>query len=278
MQVVPNLTIIITCYNDLNVQKAVKAAFLQTYDFKEIIVIDDGSNEAVKKVIASVKDKIDILIEQPNSGQSIARNNGIKKASGEYILNWDSDDYFEPQFAEKAINIFEKDETIKIVTCKARRFNKEGTIDVFTPRGGKLEEFLSRNSALGSSMFKKSEWESCGGYEEELPILGFEDWEFYIRLLKSGGYAYVIPEVLFHYQIRPDSTTAKIKNIKQEKFKQIILKHRELYKDNFENLINHLFDRISRIENEKERRESSKEFIIGSKLLYPLRKLKAFFN
>ncbi|WP_289023305.1 glycosyltransferase [uncultured Salegentibacter sp.] len=278
MQTVPKLSIIIACYNDLQLPKAVEAAFSQTYDFKEIIVIDDGSNDATKNVIASVKDKIDILIDQKNSGQSIARNNGIKKATGKFILNWDSDDYFEPEFAERAIQKFEKDEAVKIVNCKARRFNKEGTIDIFTPRGGRLENFLFRNSALGSSMFKRVDWEACGGYEEELPILGFEDWEFYIQLLKQGGYAYVIPEVLFHYQIRPNSTTARIKHLKQEKFRYIILKHRELYKDNFEDLTNHLFDRISKIEDEKRRRESSIEFRIGSKLLFPLRKLKTFFH
>src|SRR5690606_26217039 len=138
--------------------------------------------------------------------------NGIKKARGEYILNLDSDDYFEPEFCEKAIKLFQTDDEIKIVTCKAQRFNKNGQMDVFTPSGGGLENFLFSNSALGSSMFKKSDWENCDGYEEELPILGFEDWELYLNILKSGGYAKVLQEVLFHYQVRENSTTARIKD------------------------------------------------------------------
>ncbi|MGM0932654.1 MAG: glycosyltransferase [Bacteroidota bacterium] len=272
------LSIIIACYNDLNVSKAVEAAAAQFYDSKEIIVVDDGSNKATKKAIASVKDKIDFLIEQPNSGQSIARNNAIKKASGKYILNWDSDDYFEPEFAEKAIKIFDEDEQVKIVTCKARRFNTEGTIDVFTPSGGKLEDFLFKNSALGSAMFKKVGWEACGGYEEELPILGFEDWEFYIQLLKSGGYAYVIPEILFNYQVRADSTTSKIKALRQEKFKHIILKHSELYKENFADLISDLFTRIAQAEEESYRKQSSIDYRTGNKILAPLRWIKKFIK
>ncbi len=272
------LSIIIACYNDLNVIKAVEAAASQSYDSKEIIVVDDGSNEATKNAIASVKDKIDILIEQPNSGQSIARNKALKKASGKYVLNWDSDDYFELQFAEKAIKIFEEDEEVKIVTCKARRFNTEETIDIFSPSGGKLQNFLFKNSSLGSAMFKKVEWEACGGYEEELPILGFEDWEFYIHLLKSGGYAYVIPEILFHYQVRPDSTTSKIKTLKQEKFRHIILKHSELYKENFEDLITDLFTRIAQAEKESFRNQSSIDFRIGNKILSPLRWIKKFIK
>ncbi|SFN33141.1 glycosyltransferase [Salegentibacter flavus] len=268
------LSIIIACYNDIDVRKAVEAASFQTYVSKEIIVVDDGSNEATKEVIASVKDKIDILIEQKNSGQSIARNNGIKKATGNYILNWDSDDYFEPEFSEKAIPKFQEDEAIKIVTCKARRFDKKGTIDIFTPRGGKLEDFLFRNSALGSAMFKKTDWEACGGYEENLPILGFEDWEFYIQLLKSGGYAYVIPEILFHYQVRPDSTTAQIKSLKQEKYKHIILKHPEIYKANFVGLIDDLFKRIEQKDREQLKIYKTKEWKAGKFLLSPFRFLK----
>ena len=180
------LSIIIACYNDPDVVVAVKSAFNQTYLNKEIILVNDGSNEETDKAIESVSDLRDILIKQENQGQSIARNNGITKATGTYILNLDSDDYFENDFCWKAVEQFEKNKDIKIVTCKARRFNKAGTIDVFTPQGGNLQNFLFSNSALGSSMFRKSDWQDCGGYEENLAILGFEDWELYLNILKSG--------------------------------------------------------------------------------------------
>ncbi len=272
------VSIIIACYNDPDVVMAIKSASNQTYPRKEIIVVDDGSNKDTKDALGAMKHYIDILIPQENKGQSNARNNGIERASGEYILNWDSDDYFEPEFVQKAMKKIEEDEKIKIVTCKARRFNKKGTIDIFTPRGGKLENFLFKNSALGSAMFKKADWEVFGGYEENLPILGFEDWEFYIQLLKSGGYAYVIPEVLFHYQVRPDSTTAKIKYLKQEKYKHIILKHSELYKANFEGLMNDLFTRIAQAESEGYKKQASIDYRTGNKILAPLRWIKRFIK
>ena len=269
------ISIIIACYNDPYVVKAVRSAFEQSYSNKEIIVIDDGSNEETKRAINEIRDMIDILIEQANSGQSIARNNGIKKASGAYILNCDSDDYFEPEFCEKAIKIFEADKEIKIVTCKAQRFSKNGEIDVFTPRGGRLENFLFSNSALGSSMFKRCDWQDCGGYEEKLPILGFEDWEFYLNILKTGGYAFVIDEPLFYYQVREGSTTEKIKNLKQDKLKHIILKHSDLYKENFEALVINLIDRLKIEEMEKIRNTKRIDFKLGRFLLRPLRLIKS---
>lgn len=274
----PKLSIIIACYNDPAVLTAIKFAREQTYPNKEIIVVDDGSEQATQEIIDTVKGEIDILIRRENSGQSIARNEGIKNANGTYILNWDSDDYFEPEFAEKAIQKFKENEAVKIVTCLARRFDKHGTIDIFTPRGGQLKNFLFKNSALGSSMFKKSDWEACGGYEEILPILGMEDWEFYIQLLKNGGTAYVIPEVLFHYQIRENSTTAQIKDVKQEKFRHIVLKHKKEYRENFEDLVNELFRRIEQGKKEKIKIARSWDQKIGKVMLAPVRLFKSLLT
>ncbi len=246
------ISIIIPCYNDSDfICKAVDSALNQTYPNIEIIVVDDGSDAKTKLVLKALESKITKLITQHNQGQSVARNNGIKVAKGDYILNLDSDDFFESTFCEKAVLKFHEDTSIKIVTCLAKRFSKKGTIDVFTPRGGAIHNFLFANSALGSSMFKRKDWELVGGYEEELHILGFEDWEFYIQLLKSGGYAYVLNEVLFHYQVRENSTTDRIRHLKLDKFKLIILKHQDLYKDNFENLVNNLLEGIRKESIEK---------------------------
>lgn len=274
----PKISIVIACFNDPCVVKAVNSASLQTYPNKEIIVIDDGSNGETKNAIKTVEKHIDILITQQNYGQSIARNNGIKKANGDYILNWDSDDFFEPSFCEKAIKHFQEDENIKIVSCYAQRFNEKGKIDDFIPMGGDISSFLFSNAALGSAMFLKKDWLECGGYEEKLPILGFEDWELYIQLLKKGGYAYIIPELLFNYQVRHGSTTQRIKTLKEEKFKVIINKHSELYKENFEKLIEVLFERVARERNETLRKENSYNYKLGSFILRPLRFFKSLFH
>lgn len=271
----PKVSIVIACYNYPNVVKAVESAYRQSYSNKEIILVDDGSNEETKRAIQTVREKLNILIEQENRGQSIARNTGIKEAKGKYILNLDADDFFEPTFVEKAVANFEKNADIKIVTCKARRFKESGDIDVFTPRGGKIDNFLYSNSALGSSMFRQESWEKCGGYEEKLPILGIEDWEFYIQLLKGGGRAYVIPEILFHYQVRQNSTTDFIRLVRHDKFRHIILKHRELYIKNFEFTIDHLVGRINKLETEKAKILKTPDYKFGNVILTPYRILKS---
>jgi glycosyltransferase involved in cell wall biosynthesis len=272
------VSIIIACYNDPYVVEAVKSANSQTYQNKEIILVDDGSNGEVAEIIQNLKNDVDHILVQENSGQSIARNNGIKKSTGELILNLDSDDLFEPDFCEKAVEVFTTNRNVKIVTCKARRFNINGIIDVFTPRGGSIDDFLFSNSALGSSMFRKADWKEVGGYEENLPILGFEDWELYLNILKSGGQAYVLNEVLFNYRIRKNSTTVRIKNLKQDKFKCIIQKHRELYLDHFDGLLDELFLRIHSSEKQRQKIMERPDYRLGYSILEPLRKLKSMFK
>jgi glycosyltransferase involved in cell wall biosynthesis len=81
------ISIVIPCYNDAEfIGQAVDSALNQTHLNKEIIVVDDGSNEETKIVLKSLKHKIDKLITQENLGQSTARNNGIKQANGSFIL------------------------------------------------------------------------------------------------------------------------------------------------------------------------------------------------
>ena len=123
-------------------------------------------------------------------------------------------------------------------------------------------------------MFRKADWEVCGGYETELPILGFEDWELYLNILKKGGRAEVIQEVLFNYQVGKNSTTSRIKHLKQEKFRHIVFKHKDLYSQHFDLLVNELFKRIKKEEKEKLRISNKIDSRLGSKLLAPLRSIK----
>jgi glycosyltransferase involved in cell wall biosynthesis len=272
----PLVSIVIACYNDAAyVEQAVYSALNQTYSNKEVIVVDDGSNQETKAVLKKLESKLTKLITQENQGQSIARNNGIREAKGEYILNLDSDDFFEASFCEKAIIKFVEDEKIAIVTCNVNRFNENGKIDVFYPNGGGVNNFLISNSAMGSSMFKRKDWIRCGGYEEKLPILGLEDWEFYIQILKFGGYAYVIKETLFNYQVRENSTTDRIRKVRLDKFKHIIMKHKQLYRNNFEILVENLFDQIKKEQSEKIKNTQRIDFRIGKAVLRPLRWIKA---
>lgn len=272
----PKVSIIIPCFNDAKyVNKAVQSALDQTYLNKEIIVVDDGSNYETKKVLKDLEPKLNLLITQENKGTSAARNTGIEAATGEFILVLDSDDYFEPQFCEKSIKIFQDREDVKIVTCYTNWFqNKKGS-KIFRPKGGDLKDILINNAAMGSAIFRRRDWEKIGGYDESM-VKGYEDWEFYLNILKSGGCIYVIPEVLFNYRNKRKSRN-KIANLKKyELMEYIYLKHEKLYKEHFSYFIREWLDSVKKSEAFKQQVMDSTDYKVGNKILKPFRYLGFF--
>jgi glycosyltransferase involved in cell wall biosynthesis len=272
------VSIIIPCYNDWQyVEQAVASALSQTYAYKEVIVIDDGSNVKTKEILKKIEPKITKLITQENKGQSTARNAGIEASKGDYILVLDSDDYFEPTFCEKAFAIFKNNSNCKLVSCQANLISENSKISLYKPVGGSIDNFLFSNAALGTSMFKKEDWNSCGRYDETMRK-GLEDWEFFIKLLKHEGSAEIIQEPLYNYRKRNDSTTSKANSNKYELLNYIYTKHKDLYVSNYSLFVGHLLARIEREEQEKFKNLKRIEYKLGYFILRPFRFIKSVIN
>jgi hypothetical protein len=126
-------------------------------------------------------------------------------------------------------------------------------------------------------MFRKSDWEMVGGYDEMMKQ-GFEDWEFYIRLLSHGGIAYVIPEVLFNYRSRKISTSTRANMIKYDLRRYILNKHQNIYAKYHIIHTEYLLKLLEREEFEKLKNIKRIEFRIGLIILKPLRWLKRIFT
>ena len=95
------VSVIVPVYNNEDrVNRCLESILNQTYKNIELIVINDGSTDESEKRILSIKDKRIIYSYQKNSGPSVARNCGIEKASGDYIMFIDSDDYIEKTMIE----------------------------------------------------------------------------------------------------------------------------------------------------------------------------------
>lgn len=92
----PFFSVIIPTYNRAKyVRRAIQSVLNQTFTDYEIIVVDDGSTDRTKQVVASFGNQVR-YIYQKNRGPSHARNTGIRAARGEYIAFLDSDDRFLP--------------------------------------------------------------------------------------------------------------------------------------------------------------------------------------
>lgn len=95
------ISVVIPCYNSgTYLAEAINSALAQTYENKEIIVVDDGSTDNSAALMASYGERIRV-VRQTNSGLPSARNAGINASTGEWLAFLDADDWWDPTFLAK---------------------------------------------------------------------------------------------------------------------------------------------------------------------------------
>ena len=103
------ISIIITTYNaEKTIERCLESVRLQKKKekIKEVLIIDDGSTDSTNEIVEKFvkKDSCFRLIMKENGGVSSARNEGIRQATGEYIIFCDSDDEIKPELCEELLS------------------------------------------------------------------------------------------------------------------------------------------------------------------------------
>ena len=229
------VSVIMPCYNDGKyIEEAVESVFAQTYKNIELIVIDDGSDEQETiDILNRLGDRI-VLLKTNHLRPAGARNYGITRATGKYILPVDSDDEIDSTYVAKAVEILEKNQNIGVVYCEA---------DLFGEKSGKwdlpsysFDKMLLDNVVFVTALFYREDWEKVGGFNTHM-LAGMEDYDFWLAILALGKEIYQIPEILFHYRIKPVSRTTGFQSDyvqMQATYRQIYDNHKEFFEKNSE--------------------------------------------
>jgi glycosyltransferase involved in cell wall biosynthesis len=239
----PIVSVIMPCYNQGQyLDEAVESVLNQTYQSFEIIVINDGStDEKTVQILHRYEHPKVKIIHTENQGPSAARNTGIKQSCGKYILPLDSDDRIEPTYLERAVNILEKNSAIGIVYCEAEYFGD--IVGRWDLPEYKFPEILLDNVIFNSSMYRRDDWETVGGYSQNM-IHGWEDYDFWLSLIELKHEVFRIPEVLFYYrQISISRDHQMTMNKFLDSYGQIYRNHLQLYSENIEILFQRILER-----------------------------------
>lgn len=241
------VSVVIPCYNHgLYLDEAVQSVLEQTYSDFEIIIVNDGSTDSyTNNLINGYRHKKIRVVTTANRGLPSARNNGISKSKGKYILPLDADDRIGKDYLDKAVHILEHNENVGIVYCEAEFFGEEeGRLQIpeYSP-----ELILINNIIFCSALFRKRLWQDVGGYNTNMKY-GLEDWDLWLSIITLGCDVYKIPETLFFYR---KNKCSMIDELVKDKAKvlimnmQIIINHHALYLKNLEKLYLLLFQTIN---------------------------------
>jgi glycosyltransferase involved in cell wall biosynthesis len=192
------LSIIIPYFNaGMTIEQTLVSALNQTYKSYEVIVVNDGSNEENSRIIIDLNKQYNFtLIHQANQGLSAARNTAINRSNGKAFLPLDADD----TITNDALELLSKQgfkPGCAYVYSDLNLFGAESRIvklPVFSDLG-----LLSKNILTCTALIKKEAWEKVKGYDERL-IQGFEDWDFYLKLLNEDLRGQHIDKRVFNYR------------------------------------------------------------------------------
>ena len=215
-----SVSIVVPVYNvSLYVERCVRSVLAQTYPVMECIIVDDASpGDSIAKcerLIAGYDGHIRFVIlhHDHNRGLSAARNTGTDAAQGDYVFYLDSDDALTPDCIETLAKPIERDPSIELVQGNYKVFKggiarignkklseEEDVLSVAAIRASYYDEANLRVTAWNKLIAKRFLTENSLSFPEGLL---HEDvlWAFYA--VKCLQHLYVIPEVTYHYYVRP---------------------------------------------------------------------------
>ena len=192
----PQISVVIPTYNRAGiVPKAIDSVLAQTYPAAEIIVVDDGSKDDTRAVLASYGSRI-TAISQPNGGLSAARNTGIRAAKTDWVAFLDDDDEYTPDRLAIAVESIARHPDVAVHVTNTAIVNEDGTeLDMFVLRGRPTANLMRLDSplpwVLGGCFFaqtmvaRRALLMDVGWFRDTF----YEDMDLYVRLAAHRPWA-----------------------------------------------------------------------------------------
>ncbi|MFT3743910.1 MAG: glycosyltransferase family A protein [Pyrinomonadaceae bacterium] len=209
------VSVVIPNYNYAHyLRETIDSVLAQTYPDVEIVVVDDGSKDDSKEILAGYGGKIRTIFQQ-NQGVSAARNNGVAVSEGEFVAFLDADDAWLPTKIEKQVARFREDEELGLVHVGVDEIDAEGNSLVHRLEGveGKVCTallMLKREGVLGGGsgmMVRRSVFDETGGFD--LGLSTSADWDLHYRVSERYTVGFV-PELLLKYRVHSSNMHANV--------------------------------------------------------------------
>ena len=221
----PLVTVICLCYNhERFVQEAIESVLNQTYPNIEVIIVDDASNDNSRKVISEKlrsHPELNVVFLDTNVGICRAFNAGWRIASGEFVVDFSTDDVLLPERIEKQVRYFQSTgKSNGVVFTDAVYIDEQGRevrrhfdylrkqkLLTTIPTGDIYADVIARFFVPAPTMLVRREvLRALGGYDE---TLAYEDFDFWVRSAREFSYGF-LNEALTKIRVSSTSLSHKL--------------------------------------------------------------------
>ena len=211
----PTVSVVVPVYKvEAYIRQCAVSLFEQTWKDIQFVFVDDGSPDRSMDILKETlseypqREPDTIIITQENRGLPEARMAGLAKATGDYIIHVDSDDWVEHDYVSSLVERAVEDDA-DVVYCdffkeygsKASIIDREGD---FTPPNGRVAVKAMHNGKIRAYMWNKLIKRDLYDLESMIvPRFGYhEDMVFQTQILYGAEKCSHIPRPLYHYRRR----------------------------------------------------------------------------
>lgn len=251
----PKISIVVAVYNlEKYLPRCLDALVNQTLQEIEILCVDDGSTDSAPQIVDEYAKKYPQKVKafhKPNGGEFTTRNYGLERAVGEYVTFVDTDDYVEPNWAEKLYHAA-KENDADLAVCGFERIDlntgkvvsKDMTTHGYAVKEitGKDDFMVAINPAPWNKIYRREKVKDL----RFLNFRGFNDMIFLASSYTKIKKVAFVPDVLYHYYLRYDSQIHSVNQQDVDNFKKYLLELKELYiKENKYEEMKHILDLLA---------------------------------
>lgn len=210
----PKVSVYIPTYNyGAYLQRSVESVLKQNYDDWELIVINDGSTDETRAILAKFHGNPRIRIyHQKNQGLTKANNKAIKLARGNYVMRLDADDYLDENALLVLANVLDCKPEVALVYPDYYVVSEDGEL-LRLERRSKIyeeDELLDLPSHAACAMIRKSCLTELGGYNEDVSCQ--DGYDLWIRLIQKFQ-VYNVNLPLFYYRRHAASMSSRMDSL-----------------------------------------------------------------
>lgn len=237
------ITVVISLYNYRDyIVSALESVQSQTLDILDLIVVDDCSQDDSLNIVRAWLEQHGqrfntyvLLHHLVNRGLGVTRNTAFTYAKTDYVFVLDADNMLYPRCLESLLAAIQHSNA-SFAYCYLEKFGDVsllGNIEIWNPA-----KLRYGNTIDAMVLHRKALWQQVGGYAEDMPANGWEDFELWFKIARIQGWGVRVPEILARYRVHEHSMLfgeTDLMHHKKQLWDYLRTKYPEFFKTNASN-------------------------------------------